>query len=68
MMNQKEQDLLKLEGVVAFVEGELDFYDLSEEVRFALYSFYEQEMPYGTAKGRTGDPDQWIAEHMSHLL
>ena len=67
-MTEKEKDLLKLEGVVAFVEGDLDFYELSSDVRDALYSYYEQDMPYGTAKGRTGDPDQWIAEHMSHLL
>lgn len=27
-----------------------------------LYELYYQEMPYGTAKARTGDPYQWISE------
>lgn len=32
-----------------------------------LYDFYTTngEMPYGVAKARTGDPDQWIAERLT---
>jgi hypothetical protein len=43
---------------------------------YSLESFYDDlydyfmtsgEMPYGTAKGRTGDPDQWIADYLDHM-
>ena len=33
-----------------------------------LYAYYLPEMPYGTAKGRTGDPDDFISEHLSEYL
>ncbi len=36
----------------------LDFPDLYER----LYDYYSVDMPYGTAKARTGDPDAWILE------
>ena len=29
-----------------------------------LYEIYWQDMPYGTAKGRTGDPYEWISEKL----
>jgi hypothetical protein len=32
-----------------------------------LYSYYvdSNEMPYGVAKARSGDPDQWIADQIA---
>jgi hypothetical protein len=42
-----------------FVNGS----DLSEELYddlFEYYAFTVAEMPYGTAKARTGDPFEWI--------
>lgn len=63
----KEQDLLKLEGVMKWVEGEIDFYDLSVQTRDALYDFYQYEMPYGVQKARTGDPDVWILRRLEKL-
>jgi len=44
-----------------FVNGS----DLSEELYddlFEYYAFTVAEMPYGTAKARTGDPFKWITE------
>lgn len=44
-----------------FVNGS----DLSEELYddlFEYYAFTVAEMPYGTAKARTGDPFEWITE------
>ena len=69
MMNDTK-DLLKLEGVVAFVEGDIDWYDLPEAVRDTVYTHFLEsgEMPYGVAKARTGDPDQWIAERLARFL
>ena len=33
-----------------------------------LYEYYVEDMPYGTAKARTGDPYQWIEEHFLNDL
>jgi hypothetical protein len=65
MMNEK--DLLKIEGVMAFVEGG-DWYDLPQATQDTLYEHFLPEMSYGIAKARTGDPDVWIAERLSRLL
>jgi len=29
-----------------------------------LFKYYEEEMPYGTQKARTGDPYEWINDHV----
>ena len=37
--------------------------DLTEELYDDLYEYYaftKAEMPYGTAKARTGDPYEWV--------
>lgn len=43
-----------------------DFPDLYEK----LYEHFlnSGEMPYGTAKARTGMPDVWILDHISKFL
>jgi hypothetical protein len=33
-----------------------------------LFSHFEKDMPYGTAKARSGDPKNWIADHMSQIF
>ena len=45
-------------------EGTLDDGELYE----ALYEHWLHEMPYGTAKARTGDPGAWIAERLEQEL
>jgi len=55
-----ERELLSLEGVSKWLEGEIDFYDMPVQTRDTLYDFYQDEMPYGVQKARTGDPDEWI--------
>ena len=64
----KEQDLMALEGVRAFAEGDKDWFELSDTVRDALYEFFQPDMPYGIQKARTGDPDVWIAERLERYL
>lgn len=64
----KEQDLLKLEGVAKWLEGDSDYYDLPDATRDALYEFYQPEMPYGVQKARTGDPDTWILNRLERLV
>ena len=31
---------------------------------YEYYAFNTNEMPYGTMKARTGDPDQWILKEL----
>ena len=33
-----------------------------------LYEMFMHEMPYGTAKARTGDPDTWIMDKLANLI
>jgi len=35
---------------------------------FDYFVFTSQEMPYDIAKGRFGDPDQWIADELHVIL
>jgi len=45
-----------------------DFYDSSAyEKLFQLLAFDWGEMPYGTAKARTGMPDEWILDYLQGL-
>lgn len=52
-------DVLPKDRLLKILEtGELgDDYD-------TLFDFYSGEMPYGTAKARTGDPVQWIFDRL----
>jgi hypothetical protein len=36
--------------------------ELSDSLYDALYGYYTDEMPYGTAKARSGDPYEWISD------
>jgi hypothetical protein len=44
--------------------------EVNEELYDKLYNHFCQnsEMPYGVAKARTGDPSEWIAQHMHEVL
>ena len=45
-----------------------EFYSSSAyEKLFEYFAFETGEMPYGTAKGRTGMPDEWILEYLEGL-
>ena len=54
------------------VDGEIDFYlivyDELYRKLFDYYCFQTAEMPYGTAKARTGDPIHWILERVRGIL
>ena len=43
-----------------------DIYD-NEELYSELYEYFLEDMPYGTAKARDGDPVQWITERLEDL-
>jgi hypothetical protein len=44
--------------------------DLDQDLFDALFDYYcdSGEMPYGTAKARTGDPYEWIAQRLDLVL
>lgn len=42
-------------------------YNDGDTPRFVYEDFMEQ-MPYGTAKARDGDPDNWLADHWDRVL
>jgi hypothetical protein len=48
--------------IKAFEQGQ----DLEDNLYDALYDYYMSsgEMPYGVAKGRTGDPYEWVTERL----
>ncbi len=52
--------------VEAFKGGDDPNEDFIEE----LISYYAEsgEMPYGTAKARDGDPDQWVLDKLEDLF
>jgi hypothetical protein len=54
----------------ALKAGKDDLYIDESPLMTALYEHFTNngEMPYGTAKARTGDPDQWIFDHIEKYL
>jgi len=54
--------------IVDIASGEADL-DLDTPLYEKLFEYFlsTNEMPYGVAKARTGDPDFWIAEKLSML-
>ena len=45
------------------VSGDSDIADHTELMN-DLYDYYLYDMPYGTAKARTGDPTEWILKRI----
>lgn len=39
-----------------------------EEDYNGLYQYFLPEMPYGTAKARTGDPHVWIEDRLDEMV
>ena len=56
----------KLE-VHRFLSSKIGWTEMSQDVQLKLYEKYYQLMPYGIAKARTGDPDQWIFNHITRI-
>ena len=42
--------------------------ELSDNAQDVLMDYYRDEMPYGVAKGRTGDPMVWISEKLQTVF
>ena len=39
----------------------------NEKLYNELYEYFLEDMPYGVQKARTGDPVEWITEHLDYL-
>ena len=50
--------------VDSFIEGG----DLAENLYNALYEYYFDDMPYGIAKARSGDPYEWVQDRFQRDL
>ena len=42
--------------------------NLSDDLFDALYDYYQDDMPYGVQKARSGDPHEWIADRITQDL
>lgn len=59
------QELALIQKVVS---GSMEYGRLPDALRTKLYTHFMPEMPYGVAKAREGDPDEWIEQHLEDLL
>jgi len=41
---------------------------LGDDLYNALFDYYFEEMPYGIAKGRSGDPTEWVSDKLDRDL
>ena len=64
----KEIDRKHFGDVTRWVRGEIDpVKALSQDFYYELYVLFLPEMPYGVAKAREGDPDQWIMDELEEI-
>ena len=56
------EEVQKLMRVLTDRDDIMNHHSLYEK----LYNYFVSEMPYGTAKGRTGDPAEWIYNRLLH--
>ena len=53
----------------SYIEGEDEFYGSEAYGKLYEYFAFEScEMPYGTAKARDGDPEEWILNYLERLI
>jgi len=41
---------------------------LEDRLLDRLYNYFLNDMPYGVAKARTGDPDEWIFNKLQQIF
>tara|TARA_Y100000310_G_scaffold344909_1_gene460395 strand:+ start:5224 stop:5823 length:600 start_codon:yes stop_codon:yes gene_type:complete len=61
------QDIIEyLDSWVKTYDDICGYLDENNDAYELLFGEYVSEMPYGTAKARTGDPHEWIVDRLSH--
>ena len=59
-------DIIPRDIALRMICGEIELFNT--EYYDTLFGYYLSEMPYGVAKARTGDPDQWILDRLEEEL
>lgn len=66
-----EKETLDAVGGFQGLKTTIDTYEkegyLDEELYEKLYDILSSEMPYGTQRARTGDPDEWIYNYLVRM-
>ena len=57
--------LQEISQVDAAFDGYIDFYETTAYTKLFNYFLDAGEMPYGVAKFRTGEADEWILEQLT---
>jgi len=55
---------IEVDQLIAFAE---DNADLSADLYSKVFDHFCFEMPYGTAKARTGDPYEWLGDRLGEM-
>ena len=63
---------MTFEEIIDLHEEDVDEFkdtgELSDDLYDCLYEYYVDEMPYGVAKARSGDPKDWISDRFESEL
>ncbi len=65
MTNSKLLTASQISALINYVDGYSD--EIASDVYDVLYEYFREEMPYGVAKARTGDPVQWISNKLDTM-
>ena len=57
----------EIDYIKAFLAGEVDLHS-NESLVMKLYDYFKDEMPYGTQKARTGDPEEWFYDRLTQMF
>lgn len=64
----KLEEIIDQDTAYMIASGEIDLFDSVYYEKLFDYYVSTGEMPYGVAKARDGDPDQWIVDRLYHDL
>ncbi len=57
----------EIDLVESYVESDNDGEFMSTSAYEKLLEYFADEMPYGVAKCRTGEPDVWILDYLENV-
>ena len=57
----------EMASICSVKNGAMFLEELSESLIQKLFDFFIPTMPYGIAKARTGDPYQYISDHLDEV-
>lgn len=54
--------------IAMLMKGQLQWHEMSKKTQDMLFYRHAPEMPYGTAKAKSEDPDEWILNRLPFFL